>query len=168
MLAKDEPVLLERLALFERAGAAVGVGAVGSGAIATASVRNSAYYGSAIISHSRRHLSASRICSLLARNLRPQVCVPSLTPPGADFGASSGFRTPAVRGNPLCATAQHWLLSLARPPSTDSLICSSVSITSDPSTIQSCSEGSISLKLAGIFYNESPKLLILFISAHDS
>jgi hypothetical protein len=51
--------------------------------------------------------------------------------------------------------------------STDSLICSSVNITSDASTIQNCSEGSISLKLAGIFYNELAKFLILFISAQE-
>jgi hypothetical protein len=36
------------------------------------------------------------------------------------------------------------------------------------STIQNCSEASISLKLAGILYNELPKSLILFISTQDS
>ena len=41
-------------------------------------------------------------------------------------------------------------------------------VASDPSTIRDCSEGSISLKLAGIFYNEQPKSLILFISTQDS
>ena len=37
-------------------------------------------------------------------------------------------------------------------------------VPADPSTIQNCSEGSISLKLAGIFYNESSKSLIRLIS----
>jgi hypothetical protein len=97
---------------------------------------------------------------------RARECALARSPPGHCRWKSEHVCSRACRApeGPLRGPALRGLPSAAGP----SQVSRGRLMTSDPSTIQNCLEGSISLKLAGIFYNESPKSLILFNSTQDS